>query len=146
MRTNQDDMVTQLLTKVRQLKEQIADTERYAWRTNCSFQLKGVNYSLQVVSDTALLGALMGNIKAECRDFEEGCIAVGIPKEEVPTFKFFGYTVEAWQSDIQARYKKITVKNKRDQLAKMEERLNSVMSPELRTKIELEAIQKELGS
>lgn len=42
-------------------------------------------------------------------------------------------------------HKKITIKNKRDQLAKLEERLNSVMSPELRAKIELEAIQKELG-
>ena len=60
------------------------------------------------------------------------------------TFKFFGYTPDQWMADIKTRLTKLNVEKEKRNLSKLEDRLDKIISPELRAKMELEAIEKEL--
>ena len=55
-------------------------------------------------------------------------------------FDWLGFSLEAWISDIKTRVNKIDISKKRDELEKLETRLNSLISPELRNQMELEEI------
>jgi hypothetical protein len=52
--------------------------------------------------------------------------------------------VADWEADIKAKILKIQITSEEKKLAALEERLNKIISPELRRKMELDAIKAEL--
>jgi hypothetical protein len=60
------------------------------------------------------------------------------------TFKWSGFTLDDWQSDIQCRVIKIQITKKKQELEFLESRLDKLISPELRAKLELEEISQML--
>ena len=61
------------------------------------------------------------------------------------TEKMQGYTREEWRADLIKRKAAIQIRSKEAKLAELEDRLNSVLSPEERRRIEVELLAKELG-
>ena len=60
------------------------------------------------------------------------------------SFTWLGFTVDEWESDFQTRINQISIKEKQKELKEIEARLNAIISPELKAKMELEAISKLL--
>ena len=60
-------------------------------------------------------------------------------------FDWFGFSVEDWKSDLQTRINKIQITKKKAELEALESKLNLLISPEMRTQMEIDAISKELG-
>ena len=142
-----DQMVLELLKKVEEKKKQIGSAERPSWITNCSFGYNPENntrINIQVVRELEVLvdihaflanryGAYLGSLKA-----------LGLTEKEAP-FKWQGFSPDQWIADIQTRINGLRIKAKKDELAKLEERVNALVSPEQRRAIELEKLVKEIG-
>jgi len=144
---NTDTIVLQLLAKVEDKKKQIGNAERPSWITNCSFGFDPQNnarINIQVVRELETLIEIHAFLTAKFGHYQASLKELGISEKEAP-FKWLGFTFDQWVSDIQTRINGLRIKSKRDELAKLEERVNALVSPEQRRKIELEKLAKELA-
>ena len=143
MENTSDKLVGELLKVIQEKKETIAKAERPNWSTNCSFRVsKDVSTStnLQVCDNVVELTEILGFIIEKRKAFNEAKEILGVSG----SFKWLGFTFEDWVSDIKTRIAKIQISSKRKELEILEARLDKIISPELRAKMELAEIQKLL--
>lgn len=147
--TTPDDKIDALLADVKRQKEAIAEAEKPTYRTNRTFSFTdgdlNRSINLAVVSDVAALLKLAGFVKAQADAYYSVAAAL-LPGETVPRFTWCGFGADDWMHDIGLRINQVTLKAKKERLARAEERLNSLLSPERRRKLELAAIEAELTS
>lgn len=144
-----DQLVLDLLKKVEEKKQQIGKAERPSWETNCSFGFDPTNntrINIQVVRDLEELVNIYGFIQSKYTAFNVAARDLNLLDDNTePVFKWQGFTFHQWSSDIKTRISQLKIKNKRDELEKLQERVNSLVSPEQRRQIELEKLVKELS-
>lgn len=144
---NADQMVLELLQKVEDKKKQIGNAERPSWITNCVFKYntnsnEGIN--IQTVRDLETLIDIVGFLTSKLNSFKEATDILKLNPHDV-SFKYGGFTYPEWISDIQTRINQIRIKTKKDELAKLEERVNALVTPEQRREIELAKLVKEMN-
>lgn len=142
-----DNMVLELLKKVEEKKKQIGSAERPQWVTNCSFRFdpaSNMATNIQVVRDLEILVDIHAHLTAKYNAYHKSLVALNLTSTEVP-FKYLGFSYGQWTEDIQTRINGLRIKAKKDELAKLEERVNALVSPEQRRAIELEKLVKEIG-
>lgn len=151
---NADKIVLELLQKVEEKKKQIGNAERPSWKTHCSFKFNPDNnasHNIQVISDIKTLLAIYGHILAESNKYYDAIKALSKSDKSLDftgssfNFIYLGFSFSEWEHDIKTRISSLNIKTKRDELAKLEERVNSLVSPEQRRQIELEQLIKEIG-
>jgi len=140
MANKQDEQVQALFKIVQEKKAEIAKTEKPSWETNCSFRYNPNSASedhqiqtVKKVSDLVRIAAFIIE-KKQSHDKANEMLETNVK------FDWLGFSLEAWISDIKTRVNKIDISKKRDELEKLETRLNSLISPELRNQMELEEI------
>lgn len=139
-----DEKVLQLFEVVRKKKAEIAKAEKPQWKTNCSFgydQDVNSRSNIQVISDVTKLVGMLAFLYEKKKAWDDAAkdLSVDMP------FVWFGFSVEDWRSDFQTRINKILITKKKAELELLEGKLDKLMSPEMKTQLELEAISKELG-
>lgn len=144
-KTKTSDEIVQDLFKVVQLKkEEISKAERPNWITNGSFKYSKnstESFNLQTITDVnVFINALAFLIDRE-KSFKEASEQLGVTGE----FDWFGYSVEDWRTDFKTRITKVQIGVKKKELEVLESRLDKLISPELRTQMELEEITKALS-
>ena len=140
-----DERVKELFDSVQEKKLAIEKAERPCWKTSGTF-----GFSANSAHDRAQIATLTDIRKIiEMYAFlierkEKSELAA---KELGVTYNFtwLGHSVEEWKEDFQTRVNQISIQEKRKELAEIESRLNSIISPELKAQMELEAIAKLLG-
>lgn len=151
---NSDKIVLELLQKVEEKKKQIGNAERPSWKTHCSFKFNpevNTAYNIQVIADIKMLIAMYGHILSEYNKYYDAIKALNKSDKSLDftgnpfKFSYLGYSFNEWEHDIKTRISSLSIKTKRDELAKLEERVNSLVSPEQRRQIELEQLIKEIG-
>ena len=145
--TNIDSIVMDLLKKVEEKKQQIGNAERPSWITNCSFGFDPVsNYrvNIQVIRELSQLVEIHAFLSSKYYTFIESLKDLKLTEKEVP-FTYMGFTFGQWESDIETRINQIRIKTKRDELSKLEARVNALISPEQLRAIELAKLVKEIG-
>jgi hypothetical protein len=144
MNANNDRLVQELTKHVNDKKAAIAKAEKPNWNTNCAFRYSkdsSASINLQVCGVVEELVYILGFLCEKRNAFNEAQKIIGTNLE----FKWFGYTFDDWAEDIQTRINKIEITAKKKELEMLEERLNKLISPELRAQMELEEIRKSLG-
>ena len=145
MATNNNDQLVQELTKIVNAKKlAIAKAERPNWKTNCAFRYSkdsSASTNLQVCAVVEDLVYMLGLLCEKRNAFNEAQKIVGTTLE----FKWFGFTFDDWAEDIKTRIDKIEITIKKKELELLEDRLNKLISPELRAQMELEEIKRSLG-
>ena len=139
-----DERVKELFDSVQEKKLAIEKAERPCWKTSGTF-----GFSANSAHDRAQIATLTDIRKIiEMYAFlierkEKSELAA---KELGVTYNFtwLGHSVEEWKEDFQTRVNQISIQEKRKELAEIESRLNSIISPELKAQMELEAISKLL--
>jgi len=135
-----DDKVQKLIGEVAKRKKEIADIGSYSYKTNMQLSIGGQTKNLQTLNLEDLLSAYaqMSLVVQE---------ATRLAKLHSVDYKpsLSGFAWDKWEQDIEHRLKKLSLSKRQSELDKLEERLNKLISPELRAKLELEAIEKELG-
>ncbi len=140
-----DELVQELFEVVKQKKAEIAKAEKPKWETNCSFsynETSSERINIQTVSDVSGLLRILGHIVIQHDGFTQ---AGGMANVTDVPFKWQGFTLKEWVSDIQTRINKIQITKKKAELEDLEKRLDKLVSPEVREAMELAAIQKALA-
>jgi hypothetical protein len=141
-----DQIVLELLNKVDAKKKQIGEAERPAWVTNCSFGYNSdanARINIQTVRDLETLVDIHAFLVTKHSSFLNSASKLGVVEDT--NFKYLGFTFAQWESDIKTRISQLQIKIKKDELSKLEERVNALVSPEQRRAIELEKLVKEIG-
>jgi hypothetical protein len=138
-----DDKTLQLIIEVNRQKDEIAKIEKPNYKTNCSFSYTqdGPGVNLHVESNVRELIMMAAHINSWETEYQKAAAVMGV---EAPLFTWRGFYVADWLSDIKLRIAKVQIASKRKKLESLEARLNSIISPELRAEMELEAIAREL--
>jgi monoamine oxidase len=142
-----DTRTLELIKQVQRQKEEISQAEKPNWVTNCSFSYShnktndAINLHVEAsVQNLLLIGVFL---KERERGYNDLAKEMGV---EAPAFSWQGFSVSDWLTDIKNRINKIQIASKKKKLEVLESRLNSVISPELRAELELQAIEEELNS
>ena len=142
-----DQIVLELLKKVEEKKQQIGNAERPLWVTNCSFGYNpesNARINIQVARDLEVLVDIHAFLTSKYDAYNQSLLDLKLTSKEAP-FRYLGFTYDQWVSDIITRINGLRIKAKRDELAKLEERVNALVSPEQRRAIELAKLVNEIG-
>lgn len=146
-KTEEKDKITlDLINQVKLQKKDIERAERSSFATNMLFSYTenpqaGVN--LNVESSVRNLICIAAFLKERQRAYAETAAEMGVI--DPPAFTWMGFGVKEWTEDVRTRIGRIQIQAKKRKLEGLEERLNRIISPELRAEMELDAIQAELG-
>lgn len=142
-----DQVIDSLFEKVKQKKAEIAKAEKPNWVTNCTFSFRGnisasESVNIQTITDVKEMVRILTFLIREESFNDEATKRLGL--EETSDFKWMGYTVKEWETDLKTRLNKVLIDRKRSELKNLEERLDKLVSPEKRREMELAEIAKEL--
>ena len=144
MENKTDELVQQLFGVVQTKKAEIAKALKPNWETNCVFKTNpdsSASVNLQVCSSLDELISILGFLCEKRNSFKEAQEILGTNLN----FKWSGFSFDAWVSDIKTRINKIEITTKKRELEDLENRLDKLISPELKAKLELLEIQKILN-
>ena len=143
-----DQTTLTLIEQVQAKKAEIKNVEGSRYETSMTFSYTGGrqadSINLHVGSvDLETLLKIAGFLHQQCQGYARAAALYEIV--DFPQMTWQGYTVHQWWKDIGLRIEVISLNEKRRKLETLEKRLDAIISPELRQRTELEAIQKELG-
>jgi hypothetical protein len=142
-----DQKTLDLIALVAKQKSEISKAEKPNWKTNCSFSYvegRAVDtISLHVETDVRKLIQIAAFLQDKETSYKRAATDLGV--DTPPEFLWGNSPVADWIDDLKNRITKIQIGAKKKKLEALEARLNAIVSPELRAKLELEAIAAELG-
>ncbi len=145
MTVKTDKKTLALIADIKKRKDELRKLDRPTWRTNCAFAFEegpSSPMNIQVVNLRQLV-EIVAFLHRKKLDYEEAGRVLGV--ENLPKFEWRGYSAEEWTEDVRLRISRIEIVAKKKQLETLEARLNSIISPELKAELELDAIQSELN-
>jgi hypothetical protein len=139
-----DQKVRELYDIIQSKKAQIAKMERPSYKTNLSYVINenvdNVRINLQVVNDVNVLVKILAQLNILRVEYENICFDLNLKCD----FKYSGYSYDDWKHDITSMINKINIKKEKDDLATKEAKLNTLISPEEKRRLDIEALSKEL--
>lgn len=139
-----DKKIEELFVVVKAQKVEVEKAEKESkrnWNTNGSFKLYSASpINLQTSTEDMIFKALTELLSFK-GNAEEALEILGLKKE----IKHDGYSIGDWIEDFQKRIATIQLKAKKEKFKTLEDRLISIVSPEQKRQMELEAIIKEMG-
>lgn len=143
---NSDDKIKELIKTVEARREALKEMDKVTkepWKTNCSYSVRSdVTDKKNVATmNEEMVIYMVSNLIARNRDSVAAMELLGLE----PKFVIQGYSYQDWVSDAKKRLAVINMNSKKKEFDILEEKLNSLVSPELRRAIELENIEKILN-
>ena len=139
-----DERVQKLIEEVKKRKASISKTEKATWITNGSFryyeQSTEGSFNLQTVTDEVVLAKALAFLIDREGAFKEACKRLDVNG----SFVWLGYSVADWESDFKTRLAKVRISSEKKKLAALEKQLESLMSDDLKTDMQLAEIEKML--
>jgi len=143
--SNIDATIQLLFTKLDERKKKVAALEAEigkSWKTNGTFRMLGAATTTNIQTssaDTIEECAIQLCVITQAQESASDMLGRKI------TAKVCGYNVNDWVNDFKKRLATIEVREEKKQLEELEARLNQVLSPEERRRIEVELLTKALG-
>lgn len=124
-------------SKINELKANIAK----GWVTIGSFKTVGALAPTNIqTASQAVVEEIAAHICMISSAMEQASTHLQAPMSK----KIQGYTVDEWFQDLNKRLSTIQLREEEAAIAQIEQRLNQVLSPEQRRKIEVEMLAREL--
>jgi hypothetical protein len=141
-----DQKTLALIEEVKNRKEEISKLSRPNWKTNCSFTYDENKMNdcinLHVESNVRKLISYAAFLRLKESSYFAAIAELKL--SDYPEFTWCGFSVPDWMEDIKTRINQVQINSKEKSLEVLEARLNTIVSPELKAQMELEAIEKEL--
>lgn len=137
-----DEKIQKLIDEVKKRKKEIEGIESYSFKTN--MQISSILERNRVNLQTLDLSPLV-SVYAYLSLLAEKQLTIHKEFGITDPVTLDGFTWDKWKSDISHKINKLQINKKKKELEKLEERLNKLVSPELRAQLELQEIEKELG-
>ena len=140
-----DELVQELFDSVQEKKLAIEKAERPCWKTSGIFGFSSNSahdrVTIATVTDVRKIVEMYAFLVDRKEKSEKASEELGVKY----SFTWLGFTIDEWKSDFQTRVNQISLQEKRNELAEIEARLNAILSPELKAKMEVEALTALLG-
>jgi len=138
-----DARIRELLEKIEKQQAEVATKERRALMTNGAFPADdgSMKFNLNTVIRVRVLITALSQLK-RTSDFWDAAAKTLNSDEK---FSWGGYTYEEWKSDFIMRASEIERQVKKKKLAALKKKLNTLVSEEERTSMELDDIASILG-
>lgn len=138
-----DDKINELFKVLQKQKTDVEKSEKEVskkWVTNCSFTISGrAPINIQTANEESIRTATTEMLMHQ--DYSnKAAEKLGLEKYE----KYLGYTYDEWVEDFCKRIAVINLKAEKEKLANLEKRLGTIVSPEQKRQMELDAITNEL--
>jgi len=138
MANKADDKIKQLFAIVQAKKAEIEKLKNPTWITNCNFETPdGRQVNLHTIPTVEKLVEVLATLLSTGKVYEEAATELGVDSD----FKWGGFTIEQWKIDLITRKEKIQVGAKKRKLAELESKLDTLVSPEMKRELELQAIE-----
>lgn len=138
-----DQQIAAVADKIQKQKEIVFETEKKSnrsWTTTCQLNLsQNLKVNIQSAKEDTLREALAQLLIIE--DYSNKASKMLNLKNE---FKFDGYSVAEWVSDMESRIAKIKLKTEKEKLEKLQLRIESITSEDQKRQRELQRIIDEL--
>ena len=144
MSTEKDKKVQELVQIVQERKIEISKAEKPNWITNCSFGYikdSPARINIQVLTDINEIISILAFLIEKEQSHQKAAKILNAESE----FKWMGFSLFDWQTDLQTRINKIQISKKKQELEVYENKLNSMVSKEYKEQLELDQIIKGLG-
>ena len=146
-KTDIDSAVINMLTQIEAKKKELAKAKvRPVWKTSCTFgrdpSVSTNRTNIQTVRDIRTLVEIYGFLNTQEKELDLAADQLGV--NVTPTWQ--NYTFLEWKEDLQTRVGQLSIEEKQKELDELDRRVNSLVTPEQRRAMELEALQKILGS
>jgi hypothetical protein len=132
-----DDTILALKEKIEKQKKELG--AKFVPITNCSLELNGVRYNIHTLNSNEKNTIMELLIKLNSQ--LDSAIQLGFDKE----YKISGFTIYEWIVDLTAKMKVVSVKDKERELKTMEAKLDTLLSTDKKTELELQAIMDAVG-
>jgi len=137
-----DKLALDLLKTIQAQKAEISSIQRANWQTSCSYKINGHTVNLQVVTDVSKLVRVAADVIFAKEFHHKSCRELGL---DITDTIIDGYSADQWLEDCKTRLARLQLSQKKARLQQMEDKVNTLISPEKRAALELQAIAKELG-
>ena len=142
--TEEDKLIENLFKKVEAKKLLIEKLKRPEYRTNQMFSYTEDTrevVNLNTIGNVAGFVKILAHLLTQEQAHKKACeklVVHGVP------FKWQNHSMADWFHDIKIKVANLNIKNEKQELQRLEDKLNRLVSPEMKRKLELEAIAKEL--
>lgn len=142
---NSDEVVVQLQKEIERRKSELGSVEKNSHKTNMTFSFSekaADSINVNTITSVESLVKIYSSLKMMKEQYDNAVADLGV--EDAPGFKWMGFSFEDWAFDLKNRITKLQLEKKKAKLAALEARVNSLMSTELKTRLELDKIMDEL--
>jgi len=130
MANKNDERILKLREQIQAKKDKIGKIGRFTAVTNCSIELDGARFNLNVLDKDSLTKLLV----------KLNSYLISARELEVTEIQYSGYTLEDWITDVKAKLNILSKKDEERALSLMEAKLEKMLSDEKQVELELDAI------
>lgn len=131
MANKNDERILELRKQIAAKKEKIGKIGRFTAVTNCSLELDGVRYNLNVLNKEQLLQVL---IRLNAYFMSAKALKI------VTDVEYSGYKLDEWITDVNSKLEILNKKDEEKKLSAMEAKLEKLLSDEKQVELELDNI------
>lgn len=128
MAKKNDDIILKLKKDIEEKKKLIKSAERFTPVTNCSLQLDGERFNLNVLSKDDII-PVMVKLNAYAKSAEE----LGVTEH----LKYSGFKVADWITDLKARWNIVNRTLEEARLKALETKLHNLLSTDKKVELEI---------
>lgn len=136
MSNSNDQKIMELKKQIEIKKKKIGKIKRFSPITNCSIEVDGVRYNIQVLQKEQLI-ILLVKLNTYAMSAKE--------LEILDDYKISGFHVMDWIRDLKAKIDVLDLKEEEQKLKAMESKLDLLLSNEKKVELEIEQIESLLG-
>jgi len=137
-----DKQIEELIKVVEEKKAKLGKKKRSSLVTNGLFKYDDDNFfNINTISNIDTLVNALAYLLTRKDKYEEACRRLGVSID----FKWYGYTLEDWEEDFQARIDFIQWNEDKKSLDATQKKLDSLISSEGKTSMEIEKYKALLG-
>jgi hypothetical protein len=125
-----DERILELRSQIKEKKLKLKTKKKFTPVTNCSIEIDGLRYNLNVLQKDLLI-LLLVKLQA---------YKMAANELNVNEIKISGYDIKDWIADIQLKIEIISFIEKEDELKQIENKLNIMLSNEKKVEFEINEI------
>lgn len=136
-----DQKIINLQEKVKEEKSMLEKSKRFSPITNCTLNFESETFNLNTLSYDSLkiLAIRINSYLLSSRDL------CRIDYQRYKEVFISGFKLEDWIEDIQAKMDCLSVSLRKKKLNELEKKLKTLLSEDVKTKLEIDNIEKELS-
>jgi hypothetical protein len=133
---NQNDVkIMELKTQIREKKNKLKKQKRFNPVTNCSIEIDGFRYNLQVLTKDQLISLLV-----KINSYKMSALDLKL----VDDYLISGYKTDEWITDIKLKLDIISYREEESKLLVLENKLHTLLSNDKKVELEIDSIESML--